>query len=360
MSTGGRLFALPFLHFGVGRLATDLMLASRASGYQVLALTCGWQGESGDDPALVDECRRAGIHFEHADIFSRDAAQMRAARDIVARLYATWTPDVAHAFTAVAAAALHGVPTVASCVGWSPTKADWQRRMDVEILERCAVVTAVSDAVAGELAAAGLRRAPVIIRNGVRVPVQGREYRDTLQTVGVVAHLIERKGVDVLLDGLSRLNEGCVRRVRIAGTGEAERALRAQAAALEPAISVEWCGHVSLEDFFPTIDLLVLPSRSDALPLVLLEGMAAGLPIVASRVGGIPEALLNGSGWLVEPDDATALANAVADAIAHPTDAHARGQRARARVSADFDQELCLAGYAKCYRQALAAAIDAA
>jgi glycosyltransferase involved in cell wall biosynthesis len=112
---------------------------------------------------------------------------------------------------------------------------------------------------------------------------------------------------------------------------------------------VAWCGHVSTDEFFQTIDVLVVPSRADALPLVLLNGMAAALPIVASRTGGIPEALRGDEGWLVPPGDERALAQALLDVAANAAEAHARGGRARMHAERVFSAERMSAEYLECY-----------
>jgi glycosyltransferase involved in cell wall biosynthesis len=73
------------------------------------------------------------------------------------------------------------------------------------------------------------------------------------------------------------------------------------------------------------------------LPLAVLEAMAAGLPVVATAVGGVPEAITSGrDGVLVAPGDAPALADAVASLVADPARAAALGRAARARVEAEF------------------------
>jgi glycosyltransferase involved in cell wall biosynthesis len=305
-------------------------------------------GELGDDPELVAECRAAGIVFEHADIFDRDAQVMQRTARIVDECCRRVEPGLAHAFTAVAAVSVRHCPVFASAVGWSPTKTAWQRTMDIKILERCAAVTAVSEAVASELATAGLVRRPAIIRNGVPIP-SPRRPSERIERVGVVAHLVERKGVDVLLRALALLPGGSFERLRVAGTGESLHQLQELAAGLTLPCPVDWCGQVSTDEFFETIDVLVVPSRSDALPLILLNGMAAGLPVVASCTGGIPEALAPDEGWLVAPGDPEAIAHALLDVRSNVQAAWARGTRAREHARRTFSSERMVTEYLKCY-----------
>jgi glycosyltransferase involved in cell wall biosynthesis len=82
---------------------------------------------------------------------------------------------------------------------------------------------------------------------------------------------------------------------------------------------------------------VVLPSLRDGLPNALLEAMACGRPVIASRVGGIPEVIRDGvDGVLVPPGDIALLAQAMSTVLANPGEAAALGARARLRVSEEF------------------------
>jgi glycosyltransferase involved in cell wall biosynthesis len=355
------LFALPFLHLGVGRLVVDLMRELVERETPCGLVTCGWQGELGDDPALVAEVRRRGISIAHADLFSRNALVHRQASARVGERCEAWNASVVHAFTAMAAAAaLPYRPVVATVVGWSPEKAAWQKQMDVLSLERTAVLTAVSDAMAAELRQAGLGRTDVrVIHNGVRVPPRPARFlaspRAPVRVLGVMAHLVARKGVDVLLRALGKLNGGAFHRLVIAGEGEAASDLRRLHAELALATPVEWMGAQHVESFLDRVDAVIVPSRSDALPLILLQAMAAGVPVVASAVGGIPEAVRPGvDGLLVAPGAVDALAEALRALAADPCAARRRALRARARVADFFSIERTVGEYERCYTRALA------
>jgi len=101
-------------------------------------------------------------------------------------------------------------------------------------------------------------------------------------------------------------------------------------------------------------DLFVLPSRSEACPNSVLEAMASGLPIVASRVGGIPELIDSGvHGLLVEPDAPDSLAAAALDLIDHPARARALGRAAREAAVQRFGFDRMIAGFEQLYRSEL-------
>jgi glycosyltransferase involved in cell wall biosynthesis len=79
----------------------------------------------------------------------------------------------------------------------------------------------------------------------------------------------------------------------------------------------------------PAFDVLVLSSRTEGTPMAILEAMSAGVPVVAFAVGGIPQVLGAGSGWLVPPGDIAGLRSAIGDALADPAEATRRAARAR-------------------------------
>ncbi|MCB8963062.1 MAG: glycosyltransferase family 4 protein [Ardenticatenales bacterium] len=109
-----------------------------------------------------------------------------------------------------------------------------------------------------------------------------------------------------------------------------------------------------LVTLYNSLDLLLLPSRRDGLPNSLLEGMACARPVLATAVGGIPDALEDGvSGVLLPPRDVAALVNAITALLADPERRAELGQAARARVLADFRPEQEIAGYLALYARLL-------
>jgi len=150
-------------------------------------------------------------------------------------------------------------------------------------------------------------------------------------TVGVLTRLDARKGLPYLLQAMAQIRSDFPNaRLLIGGDGEDRSALEQEARSLGLTGRVEFVGAVSdSADFYRRLDLFVLPSLDEAFGLVLLEAMAAGLPVVGTRVGGIPEILEDGSqGLLVAPADSQALARAIRELCGDPLRQRQMGERA--------------------------------
>ena len=99
---------------------------------------------------------------------------------------------------------------------------------------------------------------------------------------------------------------------------------------------------------------VVVPSRAESMPYVVLEAIAAGLPLIATRVGGIPEIFGTESGRLVAPGETGELANAMAAMLAEPEAARAAADRLKARIRATFTVAAMAAGIEAAYAAARA------
>jgi glycosyltransferase involved in cell wall biosynthesis len=153
-----------------------------------------------------------------------------------------------------------------------------------------------------------------------------------------VGRLRIRKGVEVLLEALRELRRRMPRAVlRIAGDGEHRERLECRTAelGLEEAVSfLGTCGAARVRALLRGAAALVVPSIYEGMPLVVLEAMEAGVPVVASRVSGIPEVVVDGeTGWLVPPEDPEVLAGALAEVLEDPAAARRRGEAGRRRAA---------------------------
>ncbi len=184
---------------------------------------------------------------------------------------------------------------------------------------------------------AGLRPSSVrVIPNTVPdAEVARAPHSDGGFVIGALARLSPEKGLDILLRALAELPEA---RAVVVGEGPERPRLEALAAGLGVGDRVEFAGWTDdARRHLGSIDALVLPSRSEALPLAAIEAMLARLPVVASDVGSVPEAVLDGeTGLLVPPERPDALAAAIRVLIADPERRRRMGDRGRARALERF------------------------
>jgi glycosyltransferase involved in cell wall biosynthesis len=154
-------------------------------------------------------------------------------------------------------------------------------------------------------------------------------------SVGVSAVLIPRKGIDLLVSACARLSVPA--RLHVYGDGEMRGDLQEQARRV--GVDTTFHGWVpDVRDHLEDLDLFVLPSRGENLPISILEAMAAALPVVATRVGGVPELVVDGeNGLLVAPDDIEALSSALEALAGDPERRSLLGRRGALRVARQYD-----------------------
>jgi glycosyltransferase involved in cell wall biosynthesis len=214
-------------------------------------------------------------------------------------------------------------------------------------------VVAISERIRAVLVAAGVeaRRISVIpsgvdLERFVGLDPLREETRAELWGVGgadvvvlAVGALVPRKGHSVLLEAARRLvQRGVEGRYVICGDGEERRSLEQRAAHLGLSSTVRFMGW---RDDVPRVlaaaDVVVLPSLHEGLGVAALEAMAAARPVIASRTGGLAEVVCPGrTGWLVEPGDASGLADALAAAIDDPDLRRCLGRAGQERVASEF------------------------
>lgn len=288
------------------------------------------------------------------------------------RLILRCRPDIVHLHSRAGAdlwgglaARLAGVPAVCSRRVDNP-EPRWLVALKYRLHDR---VIAISEGIGQVLLAGGLPPAKLrVVRSAIdcgrfehpckrahvcavlRVPVQSR-------LVGVVAQMIPRKGHRFLIEGLPRLIQDfpdlCV---VFFGKGPAETALRAQASAAGLNGHLVFAGfRDDLPEFLPCLESVVHPALMEGLGVSLLQAACAGVPIVASAVGGIPEAVRDGiNGILVPPGDPPALTTAIQRLLSDRALAVRLGREGRRLVREEFSVDAMVEGNLATYREALA------
>lgn len=159
--------------------------------------------------------------------------------------------------------------------------------------------------------------------------------------IGMVGRLSVEKGADVLLRALALLPRERYPDLKlvVVGDGPQRGELEQLIRALDLADRIEMLGtRHDVPDLLATMDIFALPSRREGLPLALLEAMAAGLPVVASAVGGVPEAITSAElGLLVPPEDPAALSQAIARLADDAETRAALGRSARRRFEGNYE-----------------------
>ncbi len=158
--------------------------------------------------------------------------------------------------------------------------------------------------------------------------------------VGFVGRLEPVKGADIFIEAALQLAASCSQtRIFVVGDGSLRRTLEAGVSAAGLSGRIVFLGwQEDAAGLMPLFDVLALASRNEAVGIALLEAQAAGVPVVATRVGGIPEALVHGqTGLLVEPGDSAALARALGLLLDDRQRRQAMGAAARKWVENKFD-----------------------
>lgn len=190
-----------------------------------------------------------------------------------------------------------------------------------------------------------------------RASLRGREVTPDASPVIIFAgSLTPEKRIDRLLRVFRQVSRSQPEaRLWLVGKGPLRPELEQQAATLELSHAVRFCGARSdIGSYLNAADLLALTSDSEGLPGVLLEAGIAGLPVVATRVGGVGECVLDGeTGFVVEAHDETGLADGLLRLIAEPELRRRMGQRARQWVSQRFSIDKIAERYLGFYRETL-------
>lgn len=335
--------------------------------------------QRGPSSRMLDEVRRRGIRtFE---VHLRRRVDLRGVRQLRAFLAAE-QPAVLHCHGYKADGygllAARGLPVVriATAHGWTrQTRAvsayEWLDKR--AFLPRYHRVIAVSEPIREELLRVGVEPARlVLIPNGVDLsgfPMRERRACGLLpfspddEVIGSVGRLSPEKGHAHLLDAMPLILRQRPRaRLVLVGGGPEEAALREKAREMGLENKVIFAG---VRDDVPALlahfDVFALPSLTEGLPISVLEAMAVGVPVAATRVGDVPEVVRHKQTGLLAPArDPAALAAAVLELLDQPERARSMARAARALVEQEYSAGAMAARTAAVYEEALSSTCAAA
>jgi glycosyltransferase involved in cell wall biosynthesis len=325
---------------------------------------------SEDEPRhpFLEPLRDAGVSVHPLAVPGRAYRRERAQ---FAELCRRILPDVVHSHgyrTDVVDAPVArrlGIPIVTTVHGF--TRGGWKNRL-YETLQKRAfrrfdAVAAVSRMQVEEIRAAGSQSSHVhLLRNAWAAgdaPLPAAEARALLGVpdgalhVGWVGRLSPEKGPDLLLEALARLSDlpfVC----SVIGEGRQAAALRQRAHTLGLADRLLWHGYRSdAARLYSAFDVFVLSSRTEGTPIALFEAMAAGAPVVATAVGGVPDVVGPDEAVLVQPGCPDRLAHAIREVAADAAVTSLRVRSARERLDRQFSAVHWLERYELLYRSLL-------
>jgi len=348
---------------GLERVVTTLACGLSSQGHDVHVMAVVESGATAQ--AFLAPLSAVGVRTYTLVVPARSYLRERAA---IARLCRQLRPDVVHTHgfrpdvVDAGVARSLGIPVVTTVHGF--TGGGWRTRLyewvQCRALRRFDAVVAVSRPLVERLASAGVPPSRLHeVRNAWRpiCPPFDREAarralgipRDRF-AVGWVGRLSYEKGPDVLLDALPHLSDLPLV-ASVVGDGVMRIPLHARASGLRLGGRIRWRGAVpDAGRLIPAFDVCVLSSRTEGTPMVLLEAMAAGVPVVATAVGGVPDVVSPAEAVLVRSDDPVALAAAIRGVYWDPATAERRARAARIRLEREFGAAPWLDRYAAIYR----------
>jgi glycosyltransferase involved in cell wall biosynthesis len=356
--------------YGAETVLLNLAAEQQRRGERPVVLSIG--NSRATEKAIEVEARRRRI--ECVPLRMRDGLNLAGGMQI-ARIAQTCGVDVIHShgyksniLLALLPRRARKIPVVTTLHGWT-AKSPWSklgvyRMLDQRLLSRLDAVVVVNEHMLRLPALARLERTAQAIANGVTIheaaPADGHEglakeiaaLRSRHPTLlGVVGRLSPEKNVSALIEALHQLaNSHPGVGLVVLGAGSDLERLERSITQLGLTGRVLLGGYVAnARDYLPQFDLLVIPSLTEGLPMILLEAMAARVPVISTRVGDIP-AVLGGLGALVEPGDVQGLANAIDGALHSLPERRALAAQAAERVASRYSASAMADRYSQVYQ----------
>ena len=322
-------------------LNLELHERARAEGLESHVIPCSGQVDRSAVSAVRDLAERTGAEVVHSHSFKTDVYVYFALRRAV-------------------------VPIVATCHTWYDTDlmVKLYGRIDRFVLRGFGRVVAVSQEVKLRLLKAGVDPDKVhIVCNGIdprpfeQAQPSLRNAGDTRPIVGLVGRLAWEKGVDVFLEAAARaLSVFPEARFVVVGDGPDRAVLEQSLDRLKLRDRLEFLGRRDdMPSVYASFDIMVSASRQEGLPMAILEGMASGVPWVATTVGEVPTVVQDGrTGILVPPDDPAQLADAILELLRDPERRSAMAAEGRQLLHERYSAIRMAADYLQIYEEASA------
>lgn len=264
-------------------------------------------------------------------------------------------------------ARMTSIPIISTQHGWTHKNRlirVWEN-ISLYFLKSMNKVIGVSPQIVEELHRDGISLSKLVwVPNGVVVPTRfhsssivfKKEFglNSNTWTIGMIGRLSIEKGHGILFEAIKKVHSQCPNiQVFIIGEGPLKEKLKYQVHEMGLDSIVQFLGFRSdIDRLYPMLDIIVSSSIREGFPLTILEAMAYGKSVVATKVGGVGELIQHGkTGLLVEPEDVRALANAIQFLIRHPSKAQAMGSHARRFVQENYSVERMCNGYQRIYEE---------
>ena len=349
---------------GLERVVSMLSAGQREKGVHVVAVI--EPGEAAEHP-FITRMKALGIPSSAIEVGSRS---YRKEYHLLGDLITRFKPAVVntHGYRCdvigATAARRNGVAVVSTVHGFTGggIRNRFYEVIQCYALRRADAVIAVSAPLVERLKSAGIEGENIyVIPNGFapqsalldriaareELGISGEDF-----VVGWVSRMSREKGPDVMLEAIAATDDSI--RLSMIGTGPELHRLTDQARRLRVMPRVKWHGSIANAGrLLRAFDAVVLSSRTEGTPIILLEAMHASVPIIATRVGGTPDVVSSDDAILVPAEDPQAIAEAISEVRRDPAGARSRTAHAQQRLISRFGAEQWLTAVDSAYRGAV-------
>lgn len=348
--------------YGAERVTLDLMTALHARGLPVEVLFIGETRLGDGSDAFARAAQRAGLPVHRIEVHERFSLAL--VREVRRRLKARpggIIHTVGYKAHLHALLASRGVaPSVTTIHGWL-VRPEFKERcyewLEVQALRHDEAVVCLTRYYEEVLLAKGVRRDRLhriptgLTSTQLPSPADYAGWPEGPFTVALVGRLSWEKNHELFLRALARLRaEGLDIRAILAGDGPDRGRIEARIHELGLGRFVDLAGYVAMSGLLPRVHAVCLCSRIENLPLSLMEALAWQRPVVATRVGGIPDLVQDRmTGLLVNDNDEGALAAALRTLADDPAQARAWARAGRRRVESEFVLDRCVDRHLELY-----------